>query len=257
MTAEDTRPPTFVFVHGFMGCDEIALPFFPIQYFRGVKALMMRLGLPCLMPRLPQGAATIERAAHLVRALDAAGVSRCVLVGMSQGGLDSRYVAAKLDPARLDADRRVRAVATLGTPHRGSWLADWALESRSPLPSVIRRFARPALEDLRPAACAKFNHAVPDRPDIPYLSWAGQRPVGELPLWLRPFGTMLEAREGDNDGQVSVASARWGDFRGIVRADHYEFLGWNFGLPRRGIIRPFPHLGLYEEVARSVVEAVA
>lgn len=250
--AEDTRPPTFVFVHGFFGCDEIALPFFPIQYFRRVKALMARLGIPCLMPRLPQGAAVIERAESLVRALDDAGVSRCVLVGMSQGGLDSRYVAA-----RLDTERRVRAVATLGTPHRGSWLADWALESRSPLPSVIRRLARPALEDLTPGACARFNESVPDRPDIPYLSWAGHRPVGEMPLWLRPFETMLQAGEGDNDGQVAVTSARWGDFRGIVRADHYELMGWSFGLPRRAKARPFPHLGLYEEVVRSVTESVA
>lgn len=242
-------PPTFVFVHGFFGCDEIALPFFPIQYFRGVKALMTRLGLPCLMPRLPQGAAVAERAGSLVRALDDAGVSRCVLVGMSQGGLDSRYVAAKLDAAG-----RVRAVATLGTPHRGSWLADWALESHNPLPAVLRRLSRPALEDLTLDACARFNDAVPDRPDIPYLSWAGRRPVGEMPLWLRPFGTMLDGREGDNDGQVSVASARWGDFRGIVRADHYELLGWSFGLPNRAKARPFPHLGLYEEVARRLVE---
>ncbi len=252
MAAEKARPPTLVFVHGFFGCDEIGPSFFRIQYFRGVRPLMTRLGLPCLMPRLPQGAAVARRAAHLVRALDDAGVSRCVLIGMSQGGLDCRYAAS-----RLDAAGRVRAVATIGTPHRGSWLAEWALESRNPLPAALRRFARPALEDLTPDACARFNEAVPDRPDIPYLSWAGRRPGGELPLWLRPFGAMLEAREGDNDGQVAVASARWGDFRGTVRADHYELLGWSFGLPKRAKARPFPHLGLYEEVARRVVDSAA
>jgi triacylglycerol lipase len=50
--------------------------------------------------------------------------------------------------------------------------------------------------------------------------------------------------EGDNDGQVSVMSARWGDFRGVVRADHWELIGWNLGRARPDVERPFPHLPL-------------
>jgi len=243
MPAGNELPPTFVFVHGLYGCDEISLPFYRLRYFRGLKPMMAALGLPCLMPCLPQGASVAERAGSLARALDDAGQPRYVLVGMSQGGLDCRYVASKLDP-----HGRIGAVVTIGTPHRGSCLADWALVSRNPVPALLRQFIRPALDDLTRDGCARFNESVPDRPGVTYLSWAGRRPVDEMPLWLRPFGRMLERAEGENDGQVAVSSARWGEFRGIVRADHYELVGWSIGLPNPAAARPFPHLALYKEI---------
>ena len=87
-----------------------------------------------------------------------------------------------------------------------------------------------------------------------YLSWAGQRPVGEMPLWLRPFTRMLTKKEGGNDGQVAVASARWGEFQGVVRADHYEQFGWNFARARPAIERPFDHLALYEDMVGRVLD---
>lgn len=248
--------PTFVFVHGFMGTNEIKLPGLTIEYFRGVKALMGRLGVPCVIPALPR-VASVERrgralAQFLARALDETAAARYVLVGSSQGGLDSRYVAANLDPRR-----RVVAVVTIGTPHRGSSLATWALTSNNPLAVLTRLMGREGLVDLSPGSCARFNRATPDRADVLYLSWAGQRPVNELPLWLRPFGGMLSRAEGANDGQVAVASARWGEFQGIVRADHYEQFGWNFGRARAAIQRPFDHLALYREMVGRVLERLA
>ena len=33
------------------------------------------------------------------------------------------------------------------------------------------------------------------------------------------------ATEGDNDGLVSVDSATWGDFRGVLPADHLDQVG--------------------------------
>jgi len=142
----------------------------------------------------------------------------------------------------------------VATPHRGTVLADWALTGDGPLPFVARRWLRPAVADMRPAACARFNREVPDRDDVRYMSWAVARPLPEMPFWARSGGRLIEDREGPNDGQVSVASARWGEHRGTLRADHWEVLGWSLALPDAAVARPFPHLAFYE---RLVAEALA
>ena len=53
------------------------------------------------------------------------------------GGLDSRYMISKLDMAD-----RVLSLTTLGTPHRGTAFADWAV-------GKVEKVVRPALEFLR------------------------------------------------------------------------------------------------------------
>lgn len=230
--------PTVVFVHGFLGCGR--LPLIDVAFFRGADTLMAGVGAPYLMPSLPRGGNVETRAAALARVLEKSGARRLVLIGHSMGGLDSRLVAARMDPGR-----RVKAVVTLGTPHRGSPLADHALAGKGALAAYARwRGWRPALANLSQAGAARFNDAVRDRPDVRYLSYAGARPEAETPLWARRFQRLIADRDGDNDGQVSVESARWGEFRGVVRADHWELIGWNLAFARAEAARPFPHLQL-------------
>ena len=143
---------------------------------------------------------------------------------------------------------------TIGTPHRGSPLAGRMLAGQGLLSAIGRRFLRPALEDMRPEACARFNQAVPDRDDVRYLSYGGARPADEVPFWARSWSRILERLEGPNDAQVSEASARWGDYRGTVRADHWELIGWNLGLPKASAARPFPHLEFYRGLVNHVLE---
>ena len=42
---------------------------------------------------------------------------------------------------------------------------------------------------------------------------------------------ILREQEGDNDGLVSVKSAKWGEYLGQLRADHAAQIGHFFGLP--------------------------
>ncbi len=241
--------PTVVFVHGFLGVGRV--PLVNATMFRGVDSLMAGIGAPYLTPSLPRGGSVEQRAAKLARILEKSPARRLVLVGHSMGGLDARLVAARMDPGR-----RVKAVVTFGTPHRGSPLADQALLGRGALATYAKlRGWRRALVDLSTTSTARFNDTVRDRADVRYLSFAGARPEAETPVWARKMVRAISDTEGDNDGQVSVASARWGDFRGVFRADHWELIGWNLGLARRDIARPFPHLPLLKAAIQDGLNA--
>ena len=121
------------------------------------------------------------------------------------------------------------------------------------------------LEGLTMDASLAFNEKITDAEGIPYQSWAGVSHVlgkssasSELSidkhctgpdgarrlfrhegdndalsevLWITaPWSSTSRSAEGavvasPSDGMVSVASAKWGDFRGCVPADHYDVIG--------------------------------
>ncbi len=163
------------------------------------------------------------------------------------GGLDCRYFMHHLDP-----DRRVRVLATIATPHRGTPLARSFLESRSPVKWLGRAVMRAALEDLTEQACERFNRCVPDRADAQYLSYAGVRAMEETVRVLRPWARLIAQGAGDNDSQVPLSSATWGTFKAVVRADHFELAGWSFGVRDQRFQRPFDHLAFYRRVIDDV-----
>lgn len=243
---------TYVLVHGFLGFDIIGIPGAPIHYFRNVSDTLEDLGVNCLVADgLPAAGSVASRAEALRKFLAKHDIERCVLIGHSMGGLDSRHLIA-----RLDDEQRVRCLITLGTPHHGTALAKWALDGHGPFASSLRAIGLDGLRELTPEACAIRNDALPDRPDIRYLSVAGARPAGEQNEIFRTFFPDLMDDEGPHDGLVSVKSAEWGEFIRVVAADHFELVGWDLSatnlpgfrmlpLPRR---EPFDHLALYREL---------
>src|SRR5687768_16890791 len=205
--------PTLALLHGFLGFSRRG----PIEYFRGVKEVLNKMHIVPLIPEVPAAGTIAERAEVLARKLFRNDVPAFALAAHSMGGLDARYLITYLDP-----DRRIKSLLTVSTPHRGSPLAAWMLESRGPIPAWFRHIGRPALDELTPKACAAM--IIPDRGDVDYASYASCRPVNELPFWLKPYGRVISE---DNDGMVPLSSAQWGEFRGTMRADHVEMLGWS------------------------------
>lgn len=225
-----------IFVHGLFRPPSILGA--PSEYFRNIKNELASLFIPLYFPELPNSESIDVRSDALEKALEAIPEKNIVLIGHSMGGLDCRYYAH-----RHPNDKRIKKIITIATPHRGSLLADWVMQSGSLLARIFRYTFAKAGQHLTTTACEAFNMKVVDRDDIEYFSYACSRPNNELPLWL-----MLLAKhvgEEANDGLVAVSSAQWGHFLGVLHADHFEITGWNLGLDNKNNQRPFDYVGFY------------
>jgi triacylglycerol lipase len=228
-----------VLAHGLLGFDEIRLGAARHDYFRGVSERLEREGCIVHRCRVARTASIAERAAELAAFVRAVGARRVNLVAHSMGGLDARYALARLGLAR-----EVASLTTVGTPHRGTPLADVA--AASVVWSALDRMGLDvqAFHDLTTARMAEFNAAVPDVRGVLYASVVGAPPARRkvTPL-LVPSWLWLARAAGANDGMVPAASQRWGDVVREIEADHFAQIGWS---------RRFDAVELYAELLREL-----
>ena len=250
--APDRGPPLpVVLVHGLFGFDRIGVPGARFDYFRGIARHLDGLGCRAHAVKLPPAGSVPARAAELVRAIDALGPGhdRIDIIAHSLGGLDARYAIAKLGLAT-----RVRSLVTVGTPHRGTPIADVA--ASLVLRKLIRALGMPlhALDWLSTESLARFNADVPDVPDVRYACVVGgmraDHPV--IPLPLVPVHHYLRRVSGANDGLVPIASQYWGETLAEIEADHFAQIGWRVSV--RGT---FDAAGLYAFVVARLGDAPA
>ena len=143
---------------------------------RPVRPALAAAGALVMHVCVPRTGGVAARAGCVARRLATLPYPNLILVGHSMGGLDARYVASRLDP-----ERRIRRVITIGTPHLGSAAAEWAL-ARSPWPApFLRLIDRGALRDLTRDGAAQLDRAMPDRPDIRYRAVVGRYRAGRWP----------------------------------------------------------------------------
>ena len=179
-----------------------------------------------------------ERLSHIMAET---GADKLVLIAHSMGGLDARYLIS-----RLGFHSHITDLVTIASPHHGSSLANFVLEQPESLTEWLAGFAnwmgtaamkeveadfKATINELTPEfVCDSFNQEVINHPEVRYWSYAG-RAGKETPLSISPFlsplNYILFNREGLNDGFVSIESAQWGHFLGIVDADHAQQLGFN------------------------------
>jgi triacylglycerol lipase len=225
-----------VLVHGLCGFDRVyALRRPLLDYFPGVRECLEAAGNRVFLARVSPTAGVRQRAADLRRFLQREVPAGPVhVVGHSMGGLDARYMIA-----RLGMENRVLSLTTVATPHRGTSFADWGLRRLGRLVVPFLRMLGiqdQAFYDLTTDSCRRFNEDVPDVPGVRYFAVAGRcdRPfVG--PEWLVPYSIVARA-EGPNDGVVSVASATWGEHTEVWVGDHLNLVNWpNRYARRRGL----------------------
>ncbi|CAG9243760.1 Triacylglycerol lipase [Burkholderia diffusa] len=118
-----TRYP-IILVHGLTGTDDY---FGILPYWYGIQADLQRHGATVYVADLsgfqsdlgPNGRGE-QLLAYVKQVLAVTGAAKVNLIGHSQGGLTSRYVASV-------APALVASVTTIATPHRGSQFADFVL----------------------------------------------------------------------------------------------------------------------------------
>ena len=207
------------------------------------------------------------------------------LVAHSMGGLDARYLVSALgysdrvaSVTTISSPHHGSAVADVALrllPEPADDLISDLATLWSTTFNAIEEDAdvRAALTSLSTAEMARFNEEVVDDPRVYYQSWAGVSSVlgfnnardevaceglllrheGQSDVMnalLLPMAAILAPGLSltPNDGMSTVASARWGEFKGCIPADHYDEIGQikrDSPDPHTG----FDHVRFYRNVA--------
>ena len=210
------------------------------------QAINLRLrGIQAYAPNVPPYTPVPVRAAlwkqRLEYIMSETGATKLNLIAHSMGGLDARFLISELGMHEV-----VNALFTIASPHHGTSLCDIVTEqlerAQEWAAHIFNWMGRVAMQEvdadvmkavveLTPKYITEvFNPSVPDHPSVSYYSYsarAGKGTDNAINPLLRIQNSMLYAREGLNDGLVSVESAQWGNHLGTIEADHMQQVGLN------------------------------
>jgi Predicted acetyltransferases and hydrolases with the alpha/beta hydrolase fold len=141
------------------------------------------------------------------------------IIAHSKGGIDSRFLISSLGYAG-----KVAGLTTIATPHHGSEIVDFILERRaiySPkakqiINSLVKVYGDKSPDPYRIAAelstegMKEFNRNNPDHPGVRYSSYHSILKDSLDDLYCSYTFNFLRKIAGENDGIVSLKSARWG-----------------------------------------------
>ena len=228
-TSQDTVCQTkypIVLIHG-AGFRDLKWP----VYWGRIPGALERRGARIYYGLQDCWASTETNAREIVRRIDEileeTGAEKVNLIAHSKGGLEARMAASS-----LGAGDRIASVTTIATPHHGSKTIDKLFPAQKVLFSVaafaVDNWIR-VVGDKKPdflAVCEgfttehmrAFNRENPDVPGVFYQSFGCvmAHPFSDINLSTANF--VLNRIEGENDGLVSLASARWGEHFTVLRA---------------------------------------
>ena len=207
-----------------------------------------------------------------MEALAQTGAPKVHIIAHSMGGLDARHMIVDLEMAD-----KVASLTTIGTPHRGTILADHVLSHGGVLlMDVLQRVVDvEGFTDLTIASCEEFNRRAEDqeaRNAVAYQAYASSEDFRRVFAPLIPSWLFIRDREGRNDGLVPFGSQQWtqelvasdGRRKPVAQkefpfqADHLNQVGWwdpqeaAFGLKSL-----FKQAGEYEDGVKDVYLEIA
>jgi triacylglycerol lipase len=253
---------TIVLAHGVLGFgDELPglfqlLP--TIHYFNCVADHLRDLGHVVLEPQVDPTGSVQERGDQLAEKIlrQTAPGDKVHILAHSMGGLDARHAITK----RSDVVERVATLVTIGTPHRGSPVADAVARGTGKLLDSIPHLLRlklesniKALHDLTTDVGAAFDDSTPDARSVKYINVAGNALNGSELLLFHLASEIGDSTGEINDGVVTRSSAlREGNqhFEPDWPVDHAGEIGWS-----RALLIPFlrqkaiaAHLARYDAI---------
>lgn len=230
----DAPKHPIVLAHGLLGFDELHLAgkWLPgVQYWRGIKEALQAKGVKVITSTVPT-TGSIEERAHALHSeiQDKAQGEDVNIIAHSMGGLDSRFLISRIPPKNY----KVKSLTTIATPHRGSSIADMLFrdigsDNVNALYRVLERlkidsgaFAQLTCKYIND----QYNPVTPNDPGVRYFSYGASADPHLLSVFKLPHD-LLEVVEGPNDGLVSVASSRWGDYKGtLMGVTHLDLINW-------------------------------
>ena len=212
-----------------------------LHYFKGIRTMLNDKGYVAYHSKVSWGAGVDTRAEdlkkNLFKILKDEKAEKVNIIAHSMGGLDTRHMLFN-DRNKGKIHERVASLTTISTPHHGTTFADWGLENLSSIIPVARELGLDlnAFSDLRTNECKAFNEN-PDvkefeascSPTIKFQTYAGKQKFWGVFNALKLPYYIIEKEEGENDGLVSVKSAKWKEeyFKGTIdKTDHLNELGW-------------------------------
>src|SRR5688500_4193338 len=176
--------------HGLLGSGDIAIGPIRLSYFRGIDRAIRERGHPVVVSRVhPTGSVELrarQLKVNILQGLKRLGQprdSRAIVIAHSMGGLDARYMIARLGMAD-----RVAALLSVTTPHRGSPYADWCVQNLGDrlgcgrLLNLMGLDVR-AISDLTTASCRQFNREVENVVGVQYFSVSAAHPSHSVTPW--------------------------------------------------------------------------
>ena len=212
-----------------------------LNYFKGVRTMLKDKGYTVFHSKVAWAADVDQRAADLkeniLKILEQTAAEKVNIIAHSMGGLDARHMMFN-DRHDGKIHEHIASLTTISTPHAGSPFADWGLDNFSKIPALLKKIGLDidAFQDLRTDACKAFNEhpevidfELSCQPKIRFQTYAGRQDFQGVFILLKASFRIIEEKEGENDGLVSVSSAKWRDdyFKGILdETDHLNELGW-------------------------------
>jgi len=229
---------TIVLAHGLFGFGELVPGFSLPNYFNGIKDHLGRQGHTVIAKSVATTGSIQERGDELAGILRDIGPGPKHIIAHSMGGLDARHAITN----RTDIVQNVRTLVTIGTPHRGSEVADAVVDSVGPLVKIIPSFILAmlrmkagAFRDLTTARCIAFDDSTADFPGVRYIEVAGDASRTSSELILFDLAAKIgQITNQTNDGVVTRNSAlrRLPGHQHLEDwpVDHLGEIGWSTGL---------------------------
>ena len=216
-----------------------------------------------------QSAASVEKsgeelAEKIKQIISETGCEKVNIIAHSKGGLDSRYAISC-----LGMDKYVASLTTINTPHRGCAFAEYLL-NKAPnclcnhiakrYNSALKKLGDSdpdfisAVQGLTVKSCLALNENAIDKEGVFYQSVAtkmNKSSSGKFPLNLSY--NLVRKFDGENDGLVSIKSAKWGEncrsiiVKGKRGLSHADIIDLN-----REDIKEFDIREFYVEIVRDM-----
>lgn len=248
-----------ILIHGILGFDDKNPPASILRYWGGMDEYLKGQGGKVITPGSTAMASIANRAnetaPQIITYMNSVGATKVHLLGHSQGGLVSRYLAA-ITPSMQG---KISTVTTLNAVHRGSPVADIGLAA---IPNWLEPFVATVVNwfgnllyktnqsdilamanSLTSTTLATFNQTVVNNPSVKYFSYGSHMTIEDLiqhPLMGITYpicwtGGVFNGQGGENDGVVPTSSQKWGTWKGgpsygllVTGVDHLQATNFEY-----------------------------